>query len=75
MLHTHKFVCTHKHTRTNTHTHTHVDKTVMMMFGKTGASIELNISLNGVQIPQVHSTKFLGTFRRQTKLEYPYHNP
>ena len=57
VLHTHTFVCTHKHTRTNTHTLT-VDKTVMMMFDKTGASIELNISL----IPQVHSTKFLGTW-------------
>ena len=37
-----------------------VDKTVMMIFGRNCTSMELNISLNGVLIPQVYSTKFLG---------------
>ena len=39
-----------------------VDKTTMMVFGKRNTTSTLNITLNGVTVPHVQSTKFLGVW-------------
>ena len=39
-----------------------VDKTTMMLFGKHKTNCEIKITINGVTVPQVQSTKFLGVW-------------
>ena len=39
-----------------------VDKTTMMLFGKRKTNCEIKITLNGITVPQVQSTKFLGVW-------------
>ena len=39
-----------------------VDKTIMMLFGKCKTNCEIKITINGVTVPQVQSTKFLGVW-------------
>ena len=39
-----------------------MDKTALMLFGKNNNQVDIEITLGGVTIPRVHTTKFLGVW-------------
>ena len=39
-----------------------IDKSSMMIFGKSNNSVDMEITLGGIVIPWVHATKFLGVW-------------